>query len=63
MQVLPHSVGSAGAAAGRPSAASNRLLPSYGMNAFKSLARSHPLVFARHHPDLRVLADGQVVAR
>lgn len=48
---------------GRPSPAENRLLPSYGMNAFKSLARSHPVVFARHHPDLQCLPDGQVVAR
>lgn len=51
------------AATGRPSSSSNRLLPSYGMNAFKSLARSHPKVFAQHHPDLRCLSDGQVVAR
>lgn len=43
--------------------ASNRLLPSYGMNAFKSLARSHPQAFARHHPDLECLPDGQVIAR
>ena len=39
------------------------LLRAYGANAFKSLARSHPLVFARHHPDLCVLEDGTVAAR
>jgi len=48
---------------GRPAQESNRLIPSYGMNAFKSLARSHPHVFARHHADLQVLPDGQVVWR
>mmetsp|Transcript_19993 Transcript_19993/g.56434 ORF Transcript_19993/g.56434 Transcript_19993/m.56434 type:complete len:391 (-) Transcript_19993:33-1205(-) len=47
----------------RPRQEANCLIPSYGMNAFKSLARSHPEVFARHHPDLRVLPDGQVVLR
>jgi len=50
-------------AAERPGQAVNRLLPSYGMNAFKSLARSHPGVFARHHPDLQCLPDGLVVQR
>jgi isopenicillin N synthase-like dioxygenase len=40
---------------------SNAMLPAYGANAFKSLARSHPAVFAAHHPDLRVLEDGRVV--
>ena len=39
----------------------NAMLADYGANAFKSLARSHPAVFARHHPDLRVLEDGRVV--
>ena len=39
------------------------LLRAYGANAFKSLARSHPLVFARHHPDLYVEEDGTVAAR
>ena len=38
----------------------NAMLAAYGLNAFKSLARSHPAVFARHHPDLQVTADGQV---
>ena len=42
---------------------SNAMLPAYGANAFKSLARSHPRVFARHHPDLEVTGDGRVVAR
>jgi isopenicillin N synthase-like dioxygenase len=42
---------------------SNAFIHSYGLNAFKSLARSHPAVFARHHPDLEIFADGQVVAR
>lgn len=39
----------------------NALLAHYGANAFKSLARSHPAVFERHHPDLRLLDDGRVV--
>jgi isopenicillin N synthase-like dioxygenase len=39
----------------------NTLLSSVGENTFKSLARSHPTVFARHHPDLKVLPTGQVV--
>eukprot|EP00928_Gymnodinium_smaydae_P092282 TRINITY_DN7611_c0_g1_i2.p1 TRINITY_DN7611_c0_g1~~TRINITY_DN7611_c0_g1_i2.p1 ORF type:complete len:405 (-),score=63.44 TRINITY_DN7611_c0_g1_i2:112-1326(-) len=47
----------------RPSEEVNRLLPAYGMNALKSLARSHPRVLAMHHPDLRVQADGLVVRR
>jgi len=46
---------------GRPSASENKMMLSYGMNAFKSLARSHPTVFARHHPDLKCLPDGSVV--
>uniref|UniRef100_A0A7S0JHI0 Fe2OG dioxygenase domain-containing protein n=1 Tax=Calcidiscus leptoporus TaxID=127549 RepID=A0A7S0JHI0_9EUKA len=44
-------------------ARANRHLTQYGMNAFKSLARSHPEVMRRHHPDLEVHADGQVTAR
>jgi len=32
----------------------------YGANAFKSLARSHPAVMVRHHPDLRVCEDGRI---
>jgi len=51
------------AAPDRPGIEANRLIPSYGMNAFKSLARSHPETFARHHPDLECLPDGQVVLR
>jgi len=42
---------------------SNAMLREYGQNAFKSLARSHPAVFAAHHSDLKVLEDGQVVKR
>ena len=42
---------------------SNAFIDSYGLNAFKSLARSHPKVFARHHPDLEVTSDGRVVPR
>ena len=41
----------------------NAMLTEYGANALKSLARSHPAVFARHHPDLAVLEDGRVVRR
>lgn len=50
-------------ATGRPAEEVNRILSSYGMNAFKSLARSHPAVFARHHPDLACMPDGSVVRR
>ncbi|EOD10878.1 hypothetical protein EMIHUDRAFT_104970 [Emiliania huxleyi CCMP1516] len=32
---------------------SNAMLRQYGANALKSLARSHPAVFAAHHPDLQ----------
>ena len=39
----------------------NVILPHYGDNAFKSLARSHPNVFQKHHPDLKILENGQVV--
>lgn len=65
VQPLQRSNGTASqlASSRRPSSESNRLLASYGMNAFKSLARSHPKVFAQHHPDLRCLPDGEVVAR
>lgn len=41
----------------------NLMNPSVGENTFKSLARSHPKVFARHHPDLEVLEDGRIVIR
>jgi len=40
---------------------SNIMNPSVGENTFKSLARSHPKVFARHHPDLKILEDGRIV--
>lgn len=40
----------------------NEVYEDYGTNAFKSLARSHPRVLARHHPDL-ALIDGRVVVR
>ena len=42
---------------------SNAMIDEYGINAFKSLARSHPTVFAEHHPDLCVLKDGRVIER
>lgn len=41
----------------------NKLIGEYGANALKSLARSHPEVMARHHPDLEVKPDGSVVRR
>jgi len=42
----------------------SRMLTSVGENTFKSFARSHPTVFARHHPDLeQVPTTGQVVRR
>lgn len=41
----------------------NLMNPSVGENTFKSLARSHPKVFARHHPDLEILQDGRIVVR
>jgi len=40
----------------------NAVVGQYGANALKSLARSHPEVMARHHPDLKVMPDGAVVA-
>ena len=48
---------------GPAAAARHSLLRAYGANAFKSLARSHPEVFERHHPDLCVRGDGTVAAR
>ncbi len=36
-------------------------LAEYGMNAFKSLARSHPEVMAMYHSDLRLAPGGSVV--
>jgi isopenicillin N synthase-like dioxygenase len=41
----------------------NKLMGSVGENSFKSLARSHPKVFDKHHGDLRLLDDGAVVKR
>lgn len=41
----------------------NLMNPSVGENTFKSLARSHPKVFARHHPDLELLKDGKIEIR
>lgn len=41
----------------------NSMLHTVGDNTFKSLARSHPHVFAKHHPDLEVLDDGRVVRK
>jgi hypothetical protein len=41
----------------------NLMIPSVGFNTFKSLARSHPLVFERHHPDLRIMDDGRIIFR
>lgn len=38
----------------------NKLHPLFGVNAFKSLARSHPQVVKRHHPDL-MDAQGNLV--
>lgn len=39
----------------------NTLFDVYGLNVFKSLARSHPEVMRQHHPDLKVLDDGSIV--
>jgi isopenicillin N synthase-like dioxygenase len=41
----------------------NVMLATVGDNTFKSLARSHPAVFRRHHGDLQQLEDGRVVRR
>lgn len=41
----------------------NVMLTSVGENTFKSLARSHPKVFAKHHGDLTLLSDGRIVPR
>lgn len=41
----------------------NTMLTSVGENTFKSLARSHPHVFAKHHPDLFILPDGKIVKK
>ena len=39
----------------------NRILGTVGDNTFKSLARSHPHVFQKHHPDVQALSDGSLV--
>jgi len=39
------------------------MLDSVGANTLRSLARSHPEVFRKHHPDLQVLPKGAVVAK
>jgi isopenicillin N synthase-like dioxygenase len=41
----------------------NKLMDSYGANAFKSLARSHPIVMKRHHDDLIVQNDGTLIRK
>jgi isopenicillin N synthase-like dioxygenase len=41
----------------------NKLMASVGENSFKSLARSHPAVFGKHHNDLQILEDGSIVKR
>ncbi|KAL9190924.1 hypothetical protein ACHAXT_000630 [Thalassiosira profunda] len=41
----------------------NTLINSVGENSFKSLARSHPAVFQRHHSDLTLREDGTIVER
>jgi isopenicillin N synthase-like dioxygenase len=42
---------------------SNAMLTCVGDNTFKSLARSHPLVFQKNHDDLQLLPDGRVVRK
>lgn len=42
---------------------SNAMLATVGDNTFKSLARSHPIVFDKHHSDLQLLDDGSVVRK
>eukprot|EP00957_Ditylum_brightwellii_P021358 1610735-Ditylum_brightwellii.AAC.1 len=41
----------------------NSMLQTVGDNTFKSLARSHPTVFEKHHSDLCILGDGRIVKR
>lgn len=41
----------------------NQMMSSVGENSFKSLARSHPRVFERHHGDLTILEDGRIIER
>ena len=39
------------------------MLETVGDNTFKSLARSHPRVFRKHHADLELLPDGRIIRR
>jgi hypothetical protein len=41
----------------------NAFIASVGENTIKSLARSHPKVFSKHHSDLQVLEDGTVTCK
>ena len=41
----------------------NKLINCVGQNSFKSLARSHPNIFEKHHSDLTILKDGTIVKR
>lgn len=41
----------------------NKFMGNVGENSFKSLARSHPRVFERHHSDLSILKDGQILKK
>ena len=41
----------------------NSMLRSVGENTFKSLARSHPEVFSKHHHDLEISDDGHIRKR
>jgi len=44
-------------------ASGNRLIAQYGLNAFKSLVRSHPAVRERWHSDLELRSDGTVARK
>lgn len=39
----------------------NIYLDSVGENTFKSLARSHPIIFQALHPDIKMLPNGEIV--
>ena len=41
----------------------NEHLQCVGANTFKSLARSHPEVFAKNHPDLLLLSNGDIASK
>jgi len=47
----------------RNSSDKNAMLEAVGYNTFKSLARSHPVVFRKHHGDLCILEDGRIVKK